>query len=404
MPGHVHKRSHLTKGDKESVLYYAVVELPRVNGKRRSDWGKGFRRKKDAENALVEKLSKVNAGEVIARSDLTVADCLHRWLASVVGSVKPTTLDSYQRSIDQYLEPQVGSVKLQQLRPANVQQLSERLLANGGRRKSQHPVDPHPERPLAPKTVRNHLNVLGAALKYAVGMGWIASDPMSAVKKPSARRSKQMKVWNADEVAAYLQATSDHDLSTLFHLALFTGLRRGELLGLRWEDIDFTSSRLAVRQTLVLVGGRPQFGTPKSHEARTVDLDAETVDLLRRWRIAQRCFLEGVPPSRDLVFTDAGGSPLRPDTVSYWFRKAVERSPIERRISFHEMRHTHASLLLKAGEPVHVVSQRLGHADVGFTLRVYSHVLPGMQAEAAESFSSLIRAENELRANEANQG
>ena len=104
------------------------------------------------------------------------------------------------------------------------------------------------------------------------------------------------------------------------------------------------------------------------------------------------------------MFTDAGGSPLRPDTVSYWFRKAVERSPIERRISFHEMRHTHASLLLKAGEPVHVVSQRLGHADVGFTLRVYSHVLPGMQAEAAESFSSLIRAENELRANEANQG
>lgn len=390
MPGHVHKRIHTTKSGKESVLYYAVVELPQFGDRRKQDWGPGFRRKKDAEAELVEKLAKVNSGEIVARSDLTVGECLQRWLTSTVGRVKPTTFDSYRRTVNQYLTPHIGTIKLQQLRPVNVQQLSELLLENGGLRTGKLSSDTAGSKPLAPKTVRNHLNVLGAALKHALAMGWIANDPMAAVKKPSARRRKEMKVWDANELVHFLGVSTNHELFVLFRLVLYTGLRRSEVLGLRWNDIDLQSRRLAVRQTLVVVGGTPQFGTPKSHEARTIDLDPETTQTLSDWRQEQARRLDGLRPAGDLVFTRADGHSLHPDTVSDWFRRCLHDCKIERTIAFHEMRHTHASLLLREGVPVHVVSQRLGHADVGFTLRTYAHVMPGMQAEAAVAFANSI--------------
>jgi integrase len=365
MRGHVHKRVHKKKNGDDSVLYYAVVELPRADGKRRSDWGEGFRRKKDADSALNEKLALLGVGQLVQRSNLSVTDCLRAWMDAVDDTVKPTTRASYQKSVDLYLVPHIGALKL---RSVDIQNLSKRLLRSGGRRKPKRSSGTLVEgAPLAAKTVRNHLGVLGAALKYAVGMGWIPSNPMAAVKKPSARRTKEMTIWGAEEVATFLSATESHPLSPLFHLALYTGARRGELLGLRWNDVDLARGRIAVRQNLVLVDGVPTFGTPKSHEARTVDLDESTVSVLRRWQSDQRGQLDGVKPFGDLVFTRADGSPLRPDTVSHWFRKAVEESTVDRRISFHEMRHTHASLLLSAGVAPHVVSQRLGHADIGPT-------------------------------------
>lgn len=386
MPGHIHKRTHRKKNGEISVLYYAVIELPpSLDGKRRAEWGSGHRRKKEADADLVQRLNRLHTGAHVERHSMTIAHLLPLWLGAVRDSVKASTFDSYQRSIDDYLLPHVGHSRLCDLDSAQLQSLMALLRERGGIRRGRSlPLG----EPLAPKTVRNHVNVLGSALNYAVSMRWLASNPMTGVRKPSARRTKEITSWSAADVAAFLDATADHPLQTLFRVAFFTGARRGELLGLRWGDVDFPSRRVSIRQTLILVKGRVHFDTPKSHEARTVDLDAETVVILEDRRRA----VAGGP--EDLVFADEAGAPLRPDTVSVWFRLAVERSGVMPRISLQNARHTHATLLLKAGVPVQVVSQRLGHADVGFTLRVYSHVLPGMQAEAASAFAGLIESQH----------
>ena len=158
MRGHVRKRVHPKKNGDNSVLYYAVVEMPRINGKRRSDWGRGFRRKKDAETALNEKLAQLGAGQLVQRSNLSVADCLRAWLDAVDGTVKPTTRSSYQKSVDLCIVPHIGAQKLQELRSVDIQNLSKRLLSSGGRRTSKRSSgEAHEGVPLAAKTVRNHL-------------------------------------------------------------------------------------------------------------------------------------------------------------------------------------------------------------------------------------------------------
>jgi integrase len=386
MRGHVHKRQHTKKNGDISTLYYAVVELPRVNGKRKSDWGSGFARKKDADAALTRKLGLISSGEFVGRNSLTVEELLIEWLPVAEDAVKATTFASYRRSAELYLIPSVGDVLLRDLAPGVLQRLSTKLRKSGGLRRSGVGEDVG----LSNKSVRNHLGVLGAALNHAVALGYISSNPMDSVKKPAARRSKEMTVWDSDEVAEFLCGTRDHWLHPLFWLALYSGARRGELLGLRWSDLDLRAGQMSIRQNLVLVDGALHFDTPKSHEARTADLDPATTGLLSRLRVAQAERLDGIRPTGDLIFVNSDGSPIRPDSTSQWFGRAVKASRIERRITFHEMRHTHATLLLKAGVPIHVVSQRLGHSDVGFTLKTYAHVLPGQQADAARTFAALI--------------
>ena len=388
MRGHIHKRQHTKKNGEVGTLYYAVVEMPRVNGKRSSDWGRGFHRKKDADAELTRKLGLVGSGGFMGRDTLTVQELLSDWLSVVEDTIKATTFDSYRRSAEQYLIPHIGCTQLRDLTPAVLQQLSSQLRRAGGIRRSGEAGD----KELSNKSVRNHLGVLGVALNYAVSLGFIATNPMTSVKKPSARRSKEMTVWDHGEVAVFLRENHDHWLRPLFYLAFYTGARRGELLGLRWSDLDLASGQMSIRQNLVLVGGRLHFDTPKSHEARTVDVDESTIAVLSEWRVQQAERLAGLQPSGDLVFVNDDGSPLRPDSTSQWFDRAVASSTNARRITFHEIRHTHATLLLKAQVPVHVVSQRLGHSDVGFTLRTYAHVLPGQQAQAANTFATLIGA------------
>jgi integrase len=168
-------------------------------------------------------------------------------------------------------------------------------------------------------------------------------------------------------------------------------MRRGEVLGLRWCDIDFESGRLSVRQALVSVAYDTNISDVKTGSGRrTIDLDEGSVAVLVEWRTARAGERAGsVPGDDDLVFTKADGSPIHPDIFSQVFDRAVERLAVPT-ISLHDLRHTHATLLLKAGVPVKVVSERLGHASAAFTMSVYQHVLPGMQAEAATVFARLL--------------
>ena len=216
-----------------------------------------------------------------------------------------------------------------------------------------------------------------------------AADP----PKLSSAKRKDIKAWTADELRKFLDSIRDDRLYPAFHLSSHTGMRRGEILGLRWSDLDLGAALVSVRQALISVAYEMQISDVKTgYGRRVIDLDEGTVAVLRRWRKAQteeRVASGGSWADTGLVFGRPDGGWLHPDLFSQTFDRAVARSGLPE-ITLHDLRHTHATLLLKAGVPVKVVSERLGHSNPGFTMSVYQHVIPGMQAEAATLFVELL--------------
>lgn len=214
------------------------------------------------------------------------------------------------------------------------------------------------------------------------------------------------------QLTTFLASIGKNRLRAAWHLAAMTGMRRGEVPSLRWADVDLVASRLAVRHTLVSVGYQIKDSTSETHQARTIDLDAgtitELVDHRNRQADERRAWGPGYVES-DLVFRREDGSPVHPDLFSQAFEGEVRRSGLPR-IRLHDLRHTHASIALRAGVPVKVISERLGHEDPAFTMKQYAHVIPGMQAEAARLVADLVAGSvrtadgNILDTNPARQG
>ena len=203
----------------------------------------------------------------------------------------------------------------------------------------------------------------------------------------------ELRVWNASELQSFLTAISLERLAPAYVLAAHTGMRRGEVLGLRWTDLDTVRKRLSVRQAITTVAYELRISDVKTGTARrTIDLDDPVLARLTAWRKRQaeeRLLVGPAYQDHDLVFARPDGKPVHPEYLSRTFDRVLRAAGL-RVIRFHDLRHTHATLLLKAGVPVKVVSERLGHASPGFTLNVYQHVLPGMQAAAAVTFSRLL--------------
>ncbi|MDQ6852443.1 MAG: site-specific integrase [Actinomycetota bacterium] len=211
--------------------------------------------------------------------------------------------------------------------------------------------------------------------------------------KLDTRGHQELRYWTGAQLRAFLEQNEGHRHWPAWFVSAFTALRRGELLGLRWRDVDLDAKRLAVRQTLLSVEYRLETSSGKTENAvRTIDLDDRTVAVLRAHRAGQleeRLLVGTAYDDRDLVFAHPDGRPIHPDVFSQTFERRVAGADLPR-IRLHDLRHTHATLMLAGGVPVKVVSERLGHATVGFTMGVYQHVMPGMQAEAAEKLGALV--------------
>jgi integrase len=244
-------------------------------------------------------------------------------------------------------------------------------------------------------TVRYVHAVLSKALADAERKGLVTRNVarLASPPKRSATRAAEMTAWTPAELAAFLDRTTDHYYGPLVRVAAMTGLRRGELCGLRWSDVDLDGSVLVVRQTVQLVAGRIVIGDVKTARSRRrLDVDEHTVAVLRAHRTRQLKLRLAVGAGwRDhgLVFTAPDGQPLNPDTITQWFDRTVRRTELPR-IRLHDLRHTHATHLLAAGVNVKIVSERLGHASVAFTLDAYGHVMPGQQASAAAAVAALV--------------
>lgn len=387
MQGHIRKRVHQTKDGRQTVKWYLVVELDRdSDGKRRQKWYGGYGTRKEAETARIEILHEINKGTYVEPTSTTLDEWVHRtWLPVIADRAKPSTLDSYLRNLDLHVLPRLGQRQLRQITPAMLNQLYADLLSAGNLKTGAG---------LSAKTVSYVHTIVHKVLADAVDLGLVNVNVADRAKppRPRAKDSKEIKSWTAVELRRFLVLIEGHRLEAAWHVAAFTGMRRAEILGLRWRDLDLEARRLSVRQTLVSVGYEIVKSTPKTHQARTIDLDPGTVERLRRHRVRQLREREEWGSDyhdNDLVFCREDGSPVHPHTFSQAFERIVARSELPR-IPLHGLRHTHATIGLAIGVPAKVVTERLGHENVAFTLKQYAHVLPGMQAEAAKLIAEKV--------------
>lgn len=282
--------------------------------------------------------------------------------------------------------PRLGETRLQALTPDQLNAFYGELLRVGRR---------DGKSGLSPKTVHNVHVMLHKALHDAVRWGYLPRNVAEFSGPPKQTSSgKVMRTWTPDELRSFLEHVSNDPNYAAWVLAANTGMRRGEVLGLRWQDIDFDRRRLSIRQTIISIDYRVEISEPKTARGRrSVALDSGTVTALRAHRAGQnqlKLMLGEAWQDNDLVFCRDDGSPIHPDRFTQMFDKHVKDSGLPR-IRLHDLRHTHATLALAAGIHPKVVSERLGHSTVAFTMDVYSHAVPSMEAEAAETIANLVR-------------
>lgn len=376
MRGHVAKKGN---------NYYAVVYegIDPATGKEQRSWHAAGPRRIDAERLANDLVKRRHNGETTTSDRTTLADYLTgRWLPLQQARLRPKTYESYKSVVELHIVPRIGRIRLGKLQAADLDGLYVELLRDGNRR-GKTPGG------LSPASVRYVHRVLRKSLADAHRKGIVTRNvaTLADPPKPGADGEPQViRSWDASELRRFLDAVAEHRHHTLFMIAASTGMRRGELLGLRWHDIDFERSTITIRRAISVVGWKLSFADVKTRTGRrTIDISGSALDALRSHQ--ERNKRDGGDTC--LVFARPDGDLLHPEYVSRTFDRLVAKHGLTR-IRFHDLRHTHATLLLMSGIPVKVVSERLGHASPGFTLNVYQHVLPGMQAEAAQMFDRLL--------------
>ncbi|BEP13838.1 site-specific integrase [Acidothermaceae bacterium B102] len=365
-------------------LWQYMVDLGKDSEGRRQQLSKsGFPTRRVAVAALQRTLDDIRGGvDVISQE--TVSEYLEEWLVSK-RALRPTTVKSYREHIRLHIVPRIGHLPLRELRPRHVDLMITALARVRG------------PKALTSSTVRRIHATLRVALNDAVKRRLIPYNPATHVELPVARRSRTT-VWDAKQVAAFLTATADDDLGLAFRLVVLTGLRRGELCGLRWSDLDLDHGLLWVRQAIADVNGALLVGEPKTKAGtRVVPLDETTSELLLEHRDAQSRraqVRDDDYEDNDYVFARSDGTVLRPDTLGRSFRRAVKKSGLPT-IRFHDLRHTSASLALAAGIPMRVVSDRLGHSSTAITADLYTHVVPSVAMGAAQAIADVVEAAGE---------
>ena len=371
-----------------------VIRVPDpATGVSKPKWVGGFDTEEAAKAARDEARVRARRGEYVNRSTSTVADYLAEWVEAHASTVKPKTLAGYRHDIDHYIVPRIGRMRLQALRPAVISKLYRDLAEHGGR----------DGRALSATTVSHIHRTLRKALADAVDVEQLlAANPAARSKRPRSSQVEPVQVWTAYQLGSFLTAAQGHRLFAFYRLAAYTGARRGELLYLRWEAVDLDAAEVTFGGSTAVVRGQRVEGTTKGGRSRTISLDRDTVAVLREHRRqqAEERLAAGSAwtDTGGLVFVTRWGEPLYPDTVTALMTKLINRhnksaAPPAKPLPharLHDLRHLHATTLLLAGVPVHVVAARLGHADPAVTLRVYSHVLREHAAGVGDIFAQAV--------------
>jgi integrase len=335
------------------------------------------KRREDVREKLTKAIADRDGGLVYDAGNITVGEYLDRWLNdSVRDTVRQRTWERYEQFVRVHLTPALGKIKLAKLIPAHVRGLYRDKLNSG----------------LAPRTVLHIHRAFSKALKQAAADGLIPRNPAAPVKPPQPR-GEEIRPLNREQVRVLFEAASGDRLEALYIVAVTAGLRRGELQGLKWEDLDLEAGMLQVRRTCSEPKGGHIFEAPKSGKGRNIRLTQSAVAALRihrRRQLEERMYKADLWQEQGLVFPSTVGTPLWGGNLNRAFKATLQRAGLPKSTRFHDLRHTCATLLLKQAVNPKFVQELLGHADISLTLNVYSHVLPDMGDATADAMEAAL--------------
>ncbi len=377
-------RSRVGVYQRRGKWFYTLDLKDPATGKWKKKWSKAFATQAEAYEARVEALSRVQTGQWADPGRMTVAEYLESWeRGRPVGfGLRATTANTYRYQV-RWAVALIGQIRLRDLEPAHLRSLYRDLIAGGGKGGA----------PLAVSTVQGVHRCLHKAFEDAVEDGLLMRNPAERVKRPTPDRKSEITCWELADAMRFLAAIQDDRLYAMWLLFITTGMRRGEVTGLRWKDVHFDSGRIAVRNQRTCVNGKVVVNDPKtSTSSATVAIQSMVVAGLRRHQLTQKEErLVAGPAWEDTgyVFVEANGQPYHPQRITRMFARLIAEAGLPT-IRLHDLRHTCATLLIGAGISLKVVQERLRHASFVTTADLYAHVTPTMQEEAARVIESLL--------------
>jgi integrase len=387
MRGSIKKEEKVSKDGKKVKSYYVVFELGRdpITGKRKQKKKRGFKTSKEAEKYLTEQLNAIDKGTYIEANKMSFGEYLDYWLKNYAEpNTAPKTFEGYDYIINTHIKPLLGQIELYKLQPLHLQEYytlkmeDGRTDGNGG---------------LSAQSVKHHHRLISKAVRDAVKWQFVIRNVAEAVNPPKPKK-QEMKTLEGEQIAVLLNTAKSSQYYPVIFTAIYTGMRRGEVLGLRWEDVDLENKIVYVRQALQAVKGKGLiFKDPKTGKGRSVAMTDRLVQMLRSHKAEQnkrKLLLGESYEDYGLVFCQGNGKPFQPSELTRAYNKLIKKAGVTP-VRFHDLRHTHATLMLKQQIHPKIVSERLGHSKVGITLDTYSHVLPNMQKEAADQFDQILK-------------
>lgn len=366
---------------------------PATTTKTKPRWIRGTRTREATKAMRDEARNAVRQGTYVAPQHLTVDAWLDRWMDAHEMVLKPSTAKTYRDKVRLYLKPAIGHLQLQALSPSLLSSVWRDMHAGGGKG----------GKPVSPRTVEFARAVLRKAMEDAVVERLIQVNPVIGSKMPKRDGKPKHTTWTGQQLATFLEHQAADRWAPMWQLFAATGMRRGEVAGLRWAEVDLEGGVVAVERSTTQLGQERVTSTPKNHERRTIGIDEQTVATLRAWKAQQAterlAFGPTYADSEGLVFTWPDGRPVMPDYITKSFGKhqstinaklAAAEHPLLPTLVVHELRHSHATILLRAGVPVHIVAKRLGHKDPSVTLNVYADVIPDDDTSAVDVFRKVV--------------
>ncbi|USK86177.1 tyrosine-type recombinase/integrase [Peribacillus asahii] len=363
------------KKDGSTWYYVAELGIDPLTGKRKRKKKRGFKTKRDAEKALALIESEVIKGTYFEPSHITFEEHLNEWFKIKKNTINAQTAEVYQGYMKNRIIPVLGDTQLSKLTPVLLQSYVNNLVEEG----------------LASATIRKLRNIIKSSLDHAVNMELLPANPIVKIQLPKGTK-KEITVWKVDEIKQFLKVAINHRFYPAFHLAITTGMRRGEILGLRWKDVNLEKGILYVRQTLSRDGKYFLNGAKTEAGVRSIQLANASIVMLKK----QKCIVAKEKLScgpeyidHDLVVCTTKGTPVIPSNLKKTYERLIKEADVPL-IRFHDLRHTHATMLLAQDVHAKVISERLGHSNIQITLDTYSHILPSMQEEAVNQIDVIF--------------
>ncbi len=365
---------------KEGSSWYFSTDVGKdpITGKRKRKKQRGFKTKREAEKALALIEAEVYKGTYSEPSNEHLSVHLSNWYMVKKNSVGFQTAETYKGYIKNRIVPYIGHYQLSKLTASVLQNYVNELKEEG----------------LSSATIKKIYNILKGALDHAVNMDLLPVNHITKIQLPKIIKN-DLKVWDTSQLQLFLEHIKGERLYPAFYLAITTGMRKGEFLGVRWKDIDFQNGIVYVRQTLSKDGKRLIPGAKTEASIRSIKLTRECIEVLLQHKpiVENEKLSLGIEyVDEDLVNCTSKGTPINPNNFSRTFLRLIKESGLPR-IRVHDLRHSHATMLIAGGVNAKVISERLGHSNIKVTLDTYSHVLPSMQEEAANRIDELLSKE-----------